>query len=162
VLRRYPYGVEHLSSCSKRVHEPHNLSNLYVKADLLQTARPWNERHSWQSWRDQYVKNSNHYDALIEKHIVANNLPRSMPQSAPRKRPESSSRATQLSHLSPLPPSQPSVQRQEDPQDVENLAQYFADKSTKEDARQHAVTFQAMLSDVRLILELASSCYTST
>lgn len=153
MFRRVKQSSRHPSSHPKRIHVPHNLPNLYVKADLLQTARPWNERHPWQSWRDHYVKNSNHYDPLIEKYIVANNLPRSMPQSAPRKPPKLPSQATQLSHLSPLPPSQSAVQREEDAQDVEILAQYFADKSTKEDARQHAVTFQAMRSDVRATLE---------
>lgn len=43
---------------------------LKFDADLgVQWAKQWSFRHSWQSWRDQYVRNADQYDVLIEKKI---------------------------------------------------------------------------------------------
>ncbi|KAF9228978.1 hypothetical protein BS17DRAFT_772836 [Gyrodon lividus] len=38
---------------------------------------PWSKQHSWQSWRERYVKNAQHFDPHIAKYQQKSGIPRS-------------------------------------------------------------------------------------
>lgn len=81
-------------------------------------AHPWNKRHTWQSWRDKYTENIQHFDALIKKRVET------------------------IKQQKPAP--LPSPRRLQTTRDIKSLADYFAAKGIQEAIRHRADIFQEL------------------